>query len=505
MSLDKKHILNPVRIFSSRVFFLLLVLSNFDLSGQVYYYEINPEITRAYELAENLQLDYARAYCDSLKDLQPGNLLVHHVENYTDFYHCFITEEEQAYTSLVLNKSSRLSAIAQGSKTSPYYRFSRAEILLQWALVELKHKKYISALFDINKATKLLEENKRLFPEFALNNKSLSVIHALVGTIPDTYKKPLSWFSSFEGTIDEGYEEINEITCDVGSDDLFYKEIYVIKALIELHVVNDKAAAWETTSSTLLDVKSSPLLTFITSNIAHRTHDNDVAISILEQRKNSKGSLPFYYLNFLEGSYRLNNLEEGASIHLKKYVKYFRGKNYIKEAYMKLAWYEYAVNNDSQAFFQYLTRCETEGEAITDEDKYALRFAERRELPNRGFLRARLLFDGRYYDRALDELTKTENTLKNEEKPEFQYRKGRIYFELKQYDQAILAFASVINQQVKNEDFYLSSLYYTGLSYENNGQPDEAKMFYSKALEVNSGAYKTSLHQKSKAGLLRLK
>ena len=491
---------------SRRVFLcLLLCFTSILTIAQVQYYEISPEIQEVYDLTEQLNIQEAIKLCNDIKTTQTGNLMVHHVENYTDFYTCFITEEEKVYEKLSPNKELRLDKLKEGDNTSPYFRFSQAEVLLQWALVELKFKKYVNALYNINKATNLLEENKNLFPEFKLNNKSLSVIHALVGTIPDTYKKPLSWISSFEGTISQGYSEISEMTCSIGPENMFYKEVFVIKALIELHLLDDKIASWETVSGSLLDEKPSPLLKFITANVAHRTYDNNVAISILESRESNSDKMSFFYLDFLEGAYKLNNLDPNSNQGLLLYVNNFKGINYIKEAYMKLAWYEYAINNNEKGFFYYLDLCKSKGEAITDEDKYAQEYAEKYKLPNRGFLRARLLFDGRYYSRALDELLSIEGSLKIYEKDEFYYRKARILFEQKNYPEAIKGFISVVNKEQKNRDLYLVSLYYLSLSYEKLNKNNLSKKYYNKALQTNFGPYKSSLHQKSKAGLLRLK
>lgn len=504
MNLNTIKFSYPVRTISNRVFFLFLLFISNNVDGQLYFYEINEDIHKAYELAENLQLEQAREFCEEIKSDQPGNLMIYHVENYIDFYHCFITEEDQVYNQVQRNKEDRLNQLAKGDKNSPYFRFSQAEVILQWALVDLKFKNYISALYNIHKATNLLEENKLAFPDFILNDKSLSVIHAIVGTIPDAYKKPLSWISSFDGTISQGYQEISSMTCSVDEDNLFFKEVYVIKALIEMHLVDDKQAAWSTASHSLLDVKSSPLMKFVLANVAHRSNNNDVAISILDKEAKGENQLLFYYLDFLQGAYRLNNLEEGANQFLLSYVNNFKGKNYIKESYLKLAWYEYAVNSDKSAFYKYLELCKRKGEAITDEDKYALKFAEKATLPNRAFLRARLLFDGGYFERALQELSAIERNITTNEEAEFLYRKSRILFEQRKYNDALTGFFGIINRHEKSEDYHLTSLYYIGLTYERAQNSEQAKQFYKRVLAEKSGAYKASLQQKAKAGLLRL-
>ncbi len=504
MTVFQKIILYPARLISVRVFFLLSLFIPLTAQTQVYYYEINEAVEKLYGLSEELKLKEARAFSAKVKKEQPGNLLLYHIDNYADFYEIFISEEEHIYEKYSAFKEERLKQLKKGDASSPYYLFSQAEVLLQWALVDLKFKNYVSALYAIHKATTLLEENKRKFPEFIWSDKSLSVIHAIVGTIPDLYKKPLSWISSFEGTIEQGYREICDMTCSVETSNVFYKEVYVIKALIELHLVDDKMAAWSTVSQTLLDEKSTPLLQFILANVAHRTYHNDIALSILRKRKKEE-EIPFFYLDYLQGAYALNNLEDDADIHLLSYVHHFKGKNYIKDAYLKLAWHAYAVKHDEALFYSYLNQIKVNGESITDEDKYALEIAEKGALPNRTFLRSRLLFDGGYFERSYRELMDIEKHVKVEDQNEFMYRKSRILFEKKQYVESITGFRTIINQAERSYDFYVTALFYTGLSYERMGEIDKAISFYELVLKQDSGAYKTSLHQKAKAGLMRLR
>ena len=89
------------------------------------------------------------------------------------------------------NKDIRLAKISSGDKKSPYYKFCQAEIKLHWALSRLKFEEYFTALKEIKSAHDLLSENSELYPGFILNKKSLSAIHALIGTFPDTYRNLL--------------------------------------------------------------------------------------------------------------------------------------------------------------------------------------------------------------------------------------------------------------------------------------------------------------------------
>lgn len=122
-------------------------------------------------------------------------MMVYHIEDYIDFYKIFINEDYNEFVELEKNKNIRLSKIASGDKKSPYYRFCEAEIKLHWALGRLKFEEYFTTLKELKSAHDLLTENSKLYPDFAINKKSLSAIHALVGTFP-ILTKTFSAFSA---------------------------------------------------------------------------------------------------------------------------------------------------------------------------------------------------------------------------------------------------------------------------------------------------------------------
>src|SRR5204863_4191765 len=69
------------------------------------------------------------------------------------------------------------------------------------------------------------------------------------------------------------------------------------------------------------------------------------------------------------------------------------------------------------------------GNSYTDEDKDAARESEKRQMPNKKLLRARLLYDGGYYKTALTELENPSNIVLTNQRDsaEYDYRLARIY------------------------------------------------------------------------------
>lgn len=500
------NITNPFPFTRLRVFsFFIGLFLTVHIGAQDF--EFSNDLKNAYELVIKLELTKGQALVDKIKINEPNNYLVYHVENYIDFFRCFIDEDEKYFKKIKDNKDFRLDKISNGNEKSPYYKFSQAEILLQWALMRLKFEEYPTALYEINSAIKLLEENEKLFPDFIENKKSLSALHAIVGTIPEKYRNILSWVSSFNGTIEQGYREINEVYSQLNKiKSPFAQEVIVIKSLIELHLKNDSKSAYSTIQSPYLNPTNNPLICFISANVTHRFGKNDAAIDILLSHKPTNTQHPLYYLEYLKGIYKLNRLDKDSDQYIRKYLNYFNGRNYIKEAYQKLAWYEWVINKDSLEYKRNMSYCILKGNDQIDEDKQAFELAKNKTIPNRDLLQVRLLSDGSYLNKAKEFLSSIESNKRSvSENIEFYYRQGRIAQGLNNHSLTEKAYLSCLSLPYdKSLYFQLASSLYLGKSYEDQKNFAKAKTYYSNCLQMDSAQYKTSLQQKAKAGLQRV-
>ena len=473
------------------------------------HFKISPGIKKAYTTIHNLKLTEGQKILDSIKRTEPKNMMVYLIEDYIDFYKVFINEDYNEFVELEKNKNRRLTRISTGDKRSPYYRFCEAEIKLHWAISRLKFEEYFTTLKEIKSAHDLLTENSEMFPDFTLNKKSLSAIHALIGTFPDTYKNLLSFFSGLTGSIRLGSVEAQEAMDFTRKKECLFKdEIFTIAAFIALHLENNKEKAWKIVNTARLNTATSPLACFVVSNIASKTGRNDQAIAILTKKPVSADRLPFYYLDYMLGKSKLYRLDSDADRYLLRFISNFKGINYIKDAYLKLAWFELIVNNNQKNYMKYIKLVLSEGKAIVDEDKTALKEAKLTENPNLHLLKARLLFDGAYFTKAYKylDINKSSFPAASKHYPEYNYRMGRILQMLNNNIEALARFSNAIQIGRKNDFYYAcSSALQSGIIYEGMNDLKNAKKYYNTCLQIEPEEYKNSLHQKAKAGLLRIK
>ena len=488
-----------------KIVLFLFILSAVHSIGQGYF-ESNTSIEEAYNLVITLQFDAAKLKIEEIKREEPNNLLIYHIENYIDFFTIFINEDEEEFKRLENNKNIRLEKLGEGDKESPYYLFSKAEINLQWATIRIKFNQKFDAAREVYRAYKFLEKNQKKFPDFIENKKSLSIIHALSESIPGVIKKLVG----VKGSIELGTKEIREVLeYSKEHDFLFKDETYAIYAYILFYQNNKKEEAYELLTDANLDHTKSPLLCFLKANIAQKNGHNSEALNILEERPIGEAFMPFPYLDFMYGKFKLYELDAGSQEYMLKFLEEFNGRHYIKEAYQKLAWYEIATNEDVAAYKKYMDLCQKEGYDLVDEDKQALKESKDKEIPNPVLLRVRLLFDGGYYGRAYNLLIQKAYLFVNDESIEsleFKYRMGRLSQELKNYPDAINYYVMTINEGERIKSFMAcNAALQIALIFEGQQKPLQAKKYFDLCLDISPKRYKTSLHQKADSGLDRIK
>lgn len=470
-------------------------------------FEWTPKALQAYDRIINLRLREAQTLIDQIRRETPSNLIVHHLENYIDFFTLYILEDKEAFRALKNNRDTRIEAIQRGDPHSPYYLFIQADIRMQWALLKFKFNDYFGGFQDVNKAHKLLVENAEQFPDFMPNLKNLSILHALVGTIPDNYQWGVRLLSSLEGTIGQGRREMETVLRYAENNEfIFHDEMKALYAYLLLHLANEPEAAWRYIQKAGFHPDQNPLHCFVMANIAMRAGHNDEAIDLLRFQPNSRAMLPLDHLNFMLGLAKIHRLDPDADQYLKRFIERFPGHTFIKEAYQKLAWHALLFEGE-EGYHEYIELCKNNGALSTGSDKNAQKEAETGQTPQVDLVKARLLFDGGYYQEALRalEVIDGEQFAEERDQLEFYYRKGRVYHGLKNYSLAIWHYQQTIYRGERSPFFFAcNAALQTALIYEELDNRSLAETFFRRCLALYPDEYQNSLHQRAKAGLGRL-
>jgi len=478
-------------------------------------YAFNEPCQHALRHILSLQFKDAGNILNSEKKRDRNNLIPVYLENYIDFLTLYIGEERIQFEEFSTNKQNRIDLLEKGDKKSPFYRFCLAEVNLQWALSRLKFGDYIAAALEMQKANQLLMENQKLFPAFLLNKMGLGLICLLAATVPDNYRW-IVHLMGIDGSIETGITRIRKITDYNGQDkfiSMFKPEAFFYLVTTALDLYKDKQEAlheidlFKSEQDNRL-LCETPLMTYITARILMRNGLNDRALEVLQRRTSDGKACPFYFLYYMEGMCRLNRLDLSAKDHFQYYIDHFKGLNYIKAAYQKLAWIA-ALTGDTAKYFETIQVLRIKGAFIVDEDKQAWTEMDVWTFPSVVLLRTRLLVDGGYYEKALSELLN--NSLKRIVKTrkdfiEYTYLLARIYHEKGNIPKALFYYRETI-QKGKNEIYCYAaaSAFQMGMIFESHGETLKAESCYRQCLSIQTLEYKTSLDLMAKAGLNRLK
>lgn len=477
-------------------------------------YQLNQNCLNAYDCILSLRFVKADELLKAESKANPGNRIVSYLENYADFLEVIISEDKNKYQSFSANKNRLLKNLESGNPLSPWHLYTQAQLNLQQAFAAARFGEYSSAALEINKAYRLLLKNSKLYPSFQPNQVALGLMQVLIGSIPQNYQ----WVTkilSLQGTVEQGISNMQKVLNDPATDKIYPFLKAETLFLLTFTTFNLSQNPEETdfidnhlnSSKNQEMIINNPLLIYAKSVFLMHTGRNELALKTLKSAPTSKDYYPFYYLQYLTGSAKLHRMDKDAGIWFLRYVNNFKGNSFIKSAYQRLAWIA-LINGDEIKYKNYMQRVILLGNTAIDGDKQALKEANTGKIPNTKLLKVRLLSDGGYYAEAQNVLSSVEKTeLKdNYEITEYRYRIARNNHKWGKTALAKAEYDQTINLG-KNQKWYFAanSALQLALIYEAEGNLEKARHYFEMCLTMDYDEYRTSISQKAKAGLNRLK
>jgi hypothetical protein len=484
--------------------FALLLLPNITLAD----FAFNDNCIKAYQSIISLKLNEGQALLNAEKKINPNNNITTLLENYIDFFKVLTSETNASFEYFKNKKASNIAKLeSDAQKNSPWYLYSIAEINLQSCINRFKYQEYVTGAYELQKAYKLLEENKKKFPDFLPNQKSFALLYGLIGLVPDQYKWAMSTIG-LKGNVQEGIEMLERLKNKLPNTPYAYlqTESIFFLSVIQLSVENNPNLFEVVLKNTESIPNTNLLKTYICANVAMKYGRGDEAIEILSKRPKSPAYCNFYHLDYLLACAKQHKFESDAVQYFELYLKNYEGNFNVKDSYLKIAYY-YLLKGNIDKYNAYAALCKIRGQAISEKDKSAMLHASETHAPELTLLKARFYFDGGYYKKALDVLTdkKLENIPLIKDKVEFLYRMGAIQQALKNEDQAIVFYKATISQGSELKYQYAANACFRlGNIYEARKQKSKASEYYSLCLKMKNEEYKNSFESKAKAGLRRV-
>lgn len=491
-----------------KTLFLFLICWSSFFEAKAYFFEFNENCIKAQEQILKLKLEEGRKILKQEQLRNPNNLIPVFLENYVDFFDLFISENRAQYKEKLSLREKRLDLMLEGPIEDPFYSYTYAEIELQWSILRMKFGDQFKGALGLRDAYNLLTKNRVKHPSFLPNLKSVGMFMVLIGTVPEKYQWAVNLIG-MQGNIDVGMALLENLIKTENPDAvtrLSIKESIFIYSFLEINVLKNPEKGWKLIEENTRDYKTNLLNCFVRAQTALRSKKNDEVIRVVENRPKGNEFVKFHFLDYLLGMAKLRKLDPDADQAFLRYVSFFGGENLIKDSYQKLSWF-YLLKGDKTSFEKYRLLIKTRGHLNYEDDKQAMREVESGKIPDINLLKARLLYDGAYYNEALLLLNQfSENSFQNKnDQAEYVYRKARVFHDLKNYPEAKKLYILAIEKGKDLPEFYAAnSALMLGNIFEDENNKAEAKKYYNLCFSFPNKEYRNSIQQKAKAGLKRL-
>ncbi len=479
---------------------LILGLLLFSLSTYAGDFELSPTFQKAYTEVFKYKVRAAKKTLLSEKKDSPFRL---YLENYIDLVELLNSDDEEYYEKIKYREDERLDLIEDLSDQSPYNRFLRAEIKMHWALTKLRFGHEFKAAYTIIEASKLLEENQKLFPGFLPNYKSLGCLHVIIGSVPDNFRWALK-ILGLKGNVTQGLIELDKASKDpIWGNEAEYCSYYIQAFVTKL---DEKEQA-----SLMKFIESQPdnlNAHFIGLAVSMRSNNAEQAHRILKKLPSGSEYIPCPILDLYRADVALMKAQyQQANGFYATYLRNGKIKTFVKDTYYKLFLSNYLMNNDKQAI-TYLIRIPSVGNSISEGDKAAEKFyenyAKNHALPDKDLLKAKLALDGGYYSQALSfiETITQQNLSSQKEKAEYFFLAGKAFQKNGQADKAINYFEKAITLNEKQHWYFgAGSALQLGYIFQEKAQKNQAKIYFEKAIAYKNHEYKNTIDSKARAAL----
>jgi len=487
---------------------ILLFLISLHSSATISF-SLSKEYTTAYNELLRLEFTSATKRIETQRTSQPGNVAYCYLYSYIDFLKALISEEEQNYNMFKEKYAVRESELQKINSNSPWKLYTLGQLNLQSAFMSLKTGDYLKSAININRAYRLFVENNQKFPSFTPNKAGLGLLHILIGSVPESY----NWIPGLigiEGNVSQGMKELREVLSDTHAYPYLFDECMFLYTFITFNLApaeeNIKPLyALILSEQGKTQTAKNPILIYAVSSFLFNQGKNDLALDLLLKRPASKTHFPFHYLDYLTGIGYLNKLDSRARIYFLKYVSQFKGKNYIKSAYQRIAW-SYLIDGDTSQYKKYKSRIGLMGNTQFENDKEAQQEFLNSSMPNKDLLKMRLLFDGGYYSRA-NQIAEHLNVkeLTGLQKTELNYRTGRLAHKTGNIPKAKEYYILTYNTGKQYPVYYAANaLLNLGMIYEDEGSISKALWYYKECLKMKYTDYRTGIELKAKSGINRI-
>lgn len=475
-----------------RLFLCALILTCSTLV-HAQHFQTQP-LSQAYDHLLNYQIDS----CRSILGKSPKNPYSYYLRLLSTSIELVIADDEVLYKSKKNEEAEFLSALESEKFPEAEKGFLKAEAQLQWGLIRLKYGEEFSAFWNIRQAFSLAKTTSEDFPEYLPNYKTLGLLNAMLGLVPEKYDWVLSLFG-MQGNLDEGLKELQKVA---QYDKDFSLEAHLILAMMHGYLLGDHEQSIAQ-MQLVYESRKSILTNYLFALLLMKNSESSRAEVVIHQTENINLLPYFSYLNgeilLQQGSYA------DAIMAYDTFRNKTKGQSLLKDATYKMSLCYY-MSGDQLSFSKLRTSIRETGIAKNEADKYAESEALLPDLAHPDLYKLRFATDGGYFELAkniLRGMDKTKFTPKD--LCEFHYRAGRLNHKTNQLQSAKDCYEKTIASQGDNAWYFApNAALQLAIIYLDEQRTDDARNALKQLDAYKGYPYESSIRQHAKSLLKSL-
>lgn len=471
--------------------------------SQAQYVDFNPRMERA--LDDIVHLRYGKLHQKITRERaeHPQNCAADYLEAASICIALFVNESPAGFARQEPRLEVLLEKLASLPDSSPYQRLLQGEILLGTAILQGKYGHTWAAAWRFSQAYSLLKTNYSRFPHFAPTYLPWGVLTTAIGSLPENYQMIASLLG-FEGNVARGLTLIRRgyYQCQANQRWQFYKGYHGFVYAFVYQQLDLKPAP--TLPELGLPVASSSFFIYLHAQHLLEQGKAPQAYTLLQQRPQGEGLLPFPFLHYLSGKIALSVAPQEARLHFRRFLRQSQNEIYRNSSQRYLAWYHLLKGQaDSVAYWRERLLQGSPGASGADEQ--ARREARLGWKPT--LVKARLAFDGgRYFETLLLLEAAPPAQWAPWAKLEWYYRKARAHQALTEYPQAQKAYQQALQFTPAQNSYALgNTMLQLGHLALRTQDTAAARQWYQRCLRYAEYPFFEGIHQKAKTQLSTLR
>ena len=476
------------------------------LASYCSHFDFNETCRQAYLRAYHADFEGVARLAKQERSDHPQNRAIEYVVSFSRFLETTFNESPKQDEEFLEWVNNKVKLVEDGDE-HPFKRFALGEMAMYQALVNIRLDNSISGAWAIRRTYITLEENLKKYPDFPLSKKSLYTVQALLSNIPENYRGIAEFFGY--GTDQyKALEELKKLQEHLATDEIygvFRTEVNIYRGIIMLKLTQKYHEGYKIITDCTEDYKTNPVACFVRGKMALDHKKTNEAIDILSHFAGP--DCPILYINYDIATAYFYKLDSKAPLYYSYFLKQTKGPGLIKDTYLKLAWYAYLKNMPEKVsvWLKYIEEHET---SVREKDKTAVKEAKEFDKLDPTLLKARIHFDGGFYEYSLSILQKDESRLleKDYTRIRYYYQTGRLHQDMLNFDDAIAYFDKTVSEDfIEGEYFIPVSYFQMGQIYEDKiPSEDKAVESYKKCLQFDNYPYESSYSYRCKMAIKRL-